>query len=309
MQNDVMALAPAAMTTVVDAMRAVESGRCETVIAYKANKWKRGKPPGPPTDAPRIGGPQQFELPYGNTMTAQTLAMWAMRHFHLYGTREEHLGAIAVTNRRHASRNARAALRETITLDDYFRSPWVSEPYRRLDCDFPIDGAGAVVVTTIERARDLKAKPVYVLGGTCREGIWEEWITWPDLSAMASKPVCDELWRDAPLGPKDVDVAGIYDGFSWLELCWLEDAGFCAKGEGGPFVASGAIDLGGALPTNTHGGNLSEGRSHGIGALLEVVQQLRGECDGRQVEDARVGFVANGGGPIAGVVLLSTELP
>ena len=310
MQNDVMALAPAAITAVVDARTAVREGRCQTVLAYKANKWKRGKPPGPPIDQPRMGGPQQFELPYGNTMTAQTLAMWAMRHFHVYGTKPEHLGAIAVANRRHAGRNPRATQREPITLDDYFASPWVSEPYRRLDCDFPIDGAGALVVTTAERARDLRRAPVYLLGGSYREAVWEEWIDWPDLTTMASKAVSDALWKEVPsLAPDDVDVAGIYDGFSWLELCWLEDAGFCAKGEGGPFVASGAIDLGGSLPTNTHGGNLSEGRSHGIGAMLEVVQQLRGECGRRQVPDARVGFVGNGGGPIAGAVLVATEFP
>ncbi len=308
--NDIMALAPAAVTTVIDAMNAVRSGRCHTVIAYKANKWTRGKPPGPPTDQPRIGGPQQFELPYGNTMTAQTLAIWAMRHFHVYGTRHEHLGAIAVTNRRHAGRNPRAVLRDPLTLDDYFSSPWVSEPFRRLDCDFPIDGAGALVLTTVERARDAGRRPVYILGGNTREAVWEEWDTWPDLTAMASKPVSDALWKEVPaLRPSDVDVAGLYDGFSWLELCWLEDAGFCKKGEGGPFVASGAIDLGGELPTNTHGGNLSEGRSHGIGHIIEVVRQLRGECGERQVKDAAVGFAANGGGPIAGAILLSNDIP
>jgi acetyl-CoA acetyltransferase len=309
LENDVMALAPAAVTAVVDAVDAVKRGQCHTVLAYKANKWTRGKPPGPPTNQPRIGGPQQFELPYGNTMTAQTLAMWAMRHFHQSGTRHEHLGAIAVTNRRHAGRNPRAVLRDAITLDDYLASPWVSEPFRRLDCDFPIDGAGALVVTTVERARDARQKPIYVLGGNYREAVWEEWESWPDLTDMASKPVCDRLWKEVPLTPKDVDVAGLYDGFSYLELCWLEDAGFCKKGEGGPFVASGAIDLGGELPTNTHGGNLSEGRSHGVGHILEVVQQLRGTCGPRQVEGARVGFAGNGGGPIAGAVLMANDLP
>jgi len=309
LESDVMALAPAAVTAVVDAVNAVKSGRCHTVLAYKANKWKRGKPPGPPTDQPRIGGPQQFQLPYGNTMTAQTLAIWAMRHFHEYGTRHEHLAAIALTNRRHAGRNPRAVMREPLTLDDYWRSPWVSEPFRKLDCDFPIDGAGAVVVTTLERARDVRAKPIYVLGGNYREATWDEWDMWPDLTAMASKPVCDALWANAPLTAADVDVAGLYDGFSWLELCWLEDAGFCQKGEGGPFAASGALDLGGALPTNTHGGNLSEGRSHGMGHILEVVQQLRGECGERQVENAHVGFAGNGGGPIAGALLLSDTIP
>ena len=309
LESDVMALAPAAVTAVVDAVDAVRSGRCHTVLAYKANKWKRGKPPGPPTDQPRIGGPQQFQLPYGNTMTAQTLAIWAMRHFHEYGTRHEQLGAIALTNRRHAGRNPRAVLREPLTLDQYLRSPWVSEPFRKLDCDFPIDGAGALVVTTLERARDARRKPIYVLGGNYREATWDEWDMWPDLTAMASKPVSDALWAHAPLRPSDVDVAGLYDGFSWLELCWLEDAGFCKKGEGGPFAASGALDLGGELPTNTHGGNLSEGRSHGMGHILEVVQQLRGGCGERQVADAHVGFAGNGGGPIAGAILLSDTIP
>src|ERR1051326_6807936 len=197
LESDVMALAPAAVTAVVDAVNAVKRGQCHTVLVYKANKWTRGKPPGPPTDRPRIGGPQQFELPYGNTMTAQTLAIWAMRHFHEFGTRHEHLGAIAVTNRRHAGRNPRAVLREPLTLEDYFRSPWVSEPFRRLDCDFPIDGAGALVVTTVERARDHRRKPVYVLAGNYREATWDEWEMWPDLTAMASKPVSDALWKVA----------------------------------------------------------------------------------------------------------------
>ena len=309
LESDLMALAPAAVTAVVDAMNAVRRGQCHTVLAYKANKWKRGKPPGPPTDQPRIGGPQQFQLPYGNTMTAQTLAIWARRHFHEYGTRHEQLGAIAITNRRHAGRNPRAVLREPLTLDEYLRSPWVSEPFRKLDCDFPIDGAGALVVTTVERARDMRRKPIYVLAGNYREATWDEWDMWPDLTAMASKPVSDALWAETPLTPADVDVAGLYDGFSFLELCWLEDAGFCKKGEGGPFAASGALDLGGALPTNTHGGNLSEGRSHGMGHILEVVQQLRGVCRDRQVADARVGFAGNGGGPIAGAILLSDQIP
>ena len=304
-----MALAPAAVTAVVDAMNAVRRGQCHTVLAYKANKWKRGKPPGPPTDQPRIGGPQQFQLPYGNTMTAQTLAIWARRHFHEYGTRHEQLGAIAITNRRHAGRNPRAVLREPLTLDEYLRSPWVSEPFRKLDCDFPIDGAGALVVTTVERASDMRRKPIYVLAGNYREATWDEWDMWPDLTAMASKPVSDAVWAETSLTPADVDVAGLYDGFSFLELCWLEDAGFCKKGEGGPFAASGALDVGGALPTNTHGGNLSEGRSHGMGHILEVVQQLRGVCADRQVADARVGFAGNGGGPIAGAILLSDQIP
>jgi acetyl-CoA acetyltransferase len=125
---------------------------------------------------------------------------------------------------------------------------------------------------------------------------------------MPSRMVSDAVWARAGLHPTDADTAQIYDGFTWLTLCWLEDAGFCAKGEGGPFIASGATALGGQLPLNTHGGNLSEGRSHGAGHLLEAVSQLRGACGPRQVPGARVAFAANGGGPIAGAVVLSTEI-
>jgi acetyl-CoA acetyltransferase len=197
-------------------------------------------------------------------------------------------------------------LREPISLDDYLASPYVAEPFRRLDCDYPIDGAGAMVVTTLERARDLRQPIVRVLGAGRRDGKMDEWEMWPDLTSMASREVSDRVWQRSGLSARDVDVAQIYDGFSFLALCWLEDAGFCAKGEGGPFVASGAIALGGSLPMNTHGGNLSEGRSHGIGHFLEGIEQLRGTAGPRQVPGARVAFVANGGGPIAGAVVLAT---
>jgi acetyl-CoA acetyltransferase len=306
--EDVFALAPAAMTALDRAVRAVESGRCRTVLVYKCNKWKRGLPPGMP-EQPLAVGERQWTLPYGLGMTAQTLALWAMRHFAVYGTTCEHLGALAVQTRRHAGLNPRAVLREPLTLEQYLASPWIAEPFRRLDCDYPIDGAGAAVLTTAERARDLRQRPVHVLASATREAVWEEWEQWPDLTTMASKPVSDAVWKESGLAPQDVDTVQLYDGFSWLALCWLEDAGFCAKGEGGPFVASGATALGGRLPLNTHGGNLSEGRSHGVGHLLEAVAQLRGTCGPRQVPGATVAFAANGGGPIAGAVVLSTETP
>jgi acetyl-CoA acetyltransferase len=308
LREDLMALAPAAMTSVHTAVEAIRGGQCHTVLTYKANKWKRGVPPGAGNNAPRVGGIQQFTVPYGHAMTAQWLALWAQRHFYEYGTTCEHLGRLVVTTRTHAGLNPRATLRTPLTLDDYFRSPWISEPFRKLDCDFPIDGAGALVITTVERARDLRQAPIYVLGCARRDGLMEEWEMWPDLTTMASKEVSDRVWAESGLTPQDADVAEVYDGFSFLALCWLEDAGFCRKGEGGPFVASGAIELGGTLPTNTHGGNLSEGRSHGIGAVLEAVQQLRGNCGARQVPNARIAFAANGGGPIAGAMVLANQL-
>jgi acetyl-CoA acetyltransferase len=305
--EDVFALAPAAVTALDRAVRAVASGECEMVLAYKSNKWKRGQPPGV-QDEPRAAGDYQWTMPYGLTMTAQTLAMWARRHFHQYGTTCEHLGALAVQTRRHAALNPRAVLREPLTMEHYLASPWIAEPFRRLDCDYPIDGAGALIVTTAERARDLRQRPIYVRGCETRDGVWEEWEMWPDLTTMPAKHVSDAVWAQSGLTAKDVDTAQIYDGFTWLTLCWLEDAGFCAKGEGGPFVASGTTALGGSLPLNTHGGNLSEGRSHGVGHLIEAVCQLRGACGPRQVPGATVAFAANGGGPIAGAVVLATEI-
>lgn len=309
LREDLMALAPAAMTSIHTAVEAIRSGQCQTVLTYKANKWKRGVPPGAANNAPLVGGIQQFTVPYGHSMTAQWLALWAQRHFYEYGTTCEHLGKLVVNTRKHAGLNPRATLRTPLTLDDYYRSPWISEPFRKLDCDFPIDGAGALVITTLERARDLKQQPIYILGCARRDGTMEEWEMWPDLTTMASKEVSDHVWAESGLSPQDVDVAELYDGFSFLGLCWLEDAGFCKKGEGGPFIASGAIELGGSLPTNTHGGNLSEGRSHGVGAILEAVQQLRGACGARQVHDAKIAFAANGGGPIAGAMVLAKDLP
>jgi len=307
LREDLMALAPAAMTSIHTAVEAVRNGQCHTVLTYKANKWKRGVPPGAGNAAPLVGGIQQFTVPYGHAMTAQWLALWAQRHFYEYGTTCEHLGKLVVTTRKHAGLNPRATMRAPLTLDDYYRSPWISEPFRKLDCDFPIDGAGALVITTVERARDLRQQPIYVLGCARRDGMMEEWEMWPDLTTMASKEVSDHVWRESGVSPRDVDVAEVYDGFSFLALCWLEDAGFCKKGEGGPFIASGALELDGVLPTNTHGGNLSEGRSHGVGAAIEAVQQLRGRCGERQVPNAQVAFAANGGGPIAGAMVLSGD--
>ena len=307
LRDDIFALAPAAVTALDRAVEAVASGRCETVLAYKCNKWKRGLPPGM-QEAPRAAGDHQWTMPYGLTMTVQTLAMWAMRHFAVYGTTCEHLGALAVQTRRHAALNPRAVLREPLGMEEYLASPFIAEPFRKLDCDYPIDGAGALVVTTPERARDLRQPPIWVLANATRDGVWEEWEMWPDFTTMPSKQVADAVWAQSGLRPEQVDVAEIYDGFTWLTLCWLEDAGFCAKGEGGPFVASGATGLGGRLPLNTHGGNLSEGRSHGVGHLLEAVAQLRGTAGPRQVAEARIAFAANGGGPLAGAVVLATEL-
>jgi acetyl-CoA acetyltransferase len=192
-------------------------------------------------------------------------------------------------------------------MQDYFNSPIVTTPFRMLDCDFPVDGAGAVVLTTLERARDLPNPPVTVLGGEMATGPRPDWDQWPDLTTMAARRAADRLWERTGVRPQDLDVAQVYDGFSWLALCWLEDLGFCAKGEGGPFVAEGNAALGGAIPSNTHGGSLSGGRLHGITHVIECVEQIRGTAAGRQVPGAELGVVTAGGGTMAGALLLGTK--
>lgn len=295
---------PAAVTPVIAAAEAVANGACDTALIFRSVKRNRARPPGMAADQ-RVGGDNQFRAPFGDTMTSQWLAMWAQRHMHEFGTTEEHLGAIAIAFRDHATRNPRAPLRDPITMADYLASPIVTTPFRRLDCDFPVDGAGAAVITTVERARDLPHPAVRIEAGRFATGPRPDWDQWPDLTHMAAKYCARDLWASSPLTPTDVDVAYVYDGFSWLALCWLEDLGFCAKGEGGPFVASGAIARGGSLPTNTHGGSLSGGRLHAISHLIECVEQLRGTADQRQVEGARTGVVTAGGGTMAGALLLA----
>ncbi len=252
----------------------------------------------------RVGGDMQFRAPFGDSLTSQWLAMWARRHMHEFGTTEEQLGHVAVTFRRHASMNPVAPLRDPITLDDYFAARVVTTPFRLLDCDYPVDGGGAVVITSPERARDLPRPPVKVVDGVFATGARPDWDQWEDLTYMASRYAAGRLWQRTGRSARDVDVAEVYDGFSWLALCWLEDLGFCAKGEGGPFVADGNVALGGAIPSNTHGGSLSGGRLHAISHVIECVLQLRGECGERQVADATRGIVTSGGGTMAGALLL-----
>lgn len=303
--SDLFGYTPAGITPVIAASHAVALGHCDVALAYRS--LKRQGPPGMGWGGTgRAPGDMQFRAPFGDTLTSQWLAMWARRHMHEFGTTEEHLGHIAVTFRDHASHNPSAPLRERITLEDYFASRVITTPFRLLDCDYPVDGGGAVVLTSLERARDLAKPPVRVIDGVFASGPQPDWESWPDLTQMASKFAAGRLWERTGMSPRDVDVAEIYDGFSWLALCWLEDLGFCAKGEGGPFIADGNIALGGSIPCNTHGGSLSGGRLHAISHVVECVQQLRGECGDRQVESANTGLVTSGGGPMAGALLLQS---
>jgi acetyl-CoA acetyltransferase len=233
--------------------------------------------------------------------------MFAQRHFHEYGTTREQLAWIALNGRRNAARNPNAIYRDPMTMDDYLAARMISTPFCLFDCDVPCDGATAVIVSRVEAARDLRHPPVRVEAvGTALRGR-PSWDQYDDLTTMATRDAGAHLWSRTDLKPTDVQLAELYDGFSFLALSWLEALGLCGVGESGPFVEGGTrIALDGELPLNTHGGQLSAGRLHGYGFLHEAVLQLRGDAGDRQVPgDPRVGVAAAGGGNTCGCLLLT----
>jgi acetyl-CoA acetyltransferase len=318
-----------ACAAVANAAMAVESGAAEAVVVYRSlcqGQFRRfGQGPG---NAPTRTGPRRvphvrraaslleahvaFTMPFGMFSPPIAYAMVLRRHMHLFGTTEEQMGHVAVTTRAHAARNARAVMgQRPMTMDDYLASRMVSEPFRLFDCCLENDGACAVVVTSAERAADTAKRPVSVLGaaqGTLQgfgHGQYSN-VGMPDddYASAGARGVAARLWARAGVGPGDVDVAQIYDHFTGLVLLSLEDFGFCARGEGGPYAASGALAWpNGALPTNTHGGSLSEAYIHGLNHVIEGVRQLRGEST-CQVEGAETCLVTSAAGvPTSALVL------
>jgi acetyl-CoA acetyltransferase len=243
-------------------------------------------------------------LAYHAYSAANWLAMHCRRHMHLYGTTREQLGALAVNSRLNAGKNPLAAYREPITMHDYLSARMISEPFGLLDCDVPIDGSIALVVSLPDHARHCDhSVRVEAMGGASGAGGWYQR---PDFPKMASVDAAAELWSKTDLKPSDVDFAELYDGFTFLTLAWLEALGFCGDGESGPFVEGATrIALDGELPLNTYGGQLSAGRMHGYWVVHEACLQLRGQAGDRQVGRHEVAAVAVGGGPIAGCLLLS----
>jgi acetyl-CoA acetyltransferase len=241
-------------------------------------------------------GPQQWEAPYGHTLISK-YAMAARRHMHEYGTTIEQLAEIAVSARCNAAGNAEASYREPITVEDVLGGPMIADPFTKLHCCIRSDGGAAVVLVAEDRAADLPKPPVWVLGtGECTTHVSTS--QWPDMTtgpAAVSGPLA---FRRAGVTAEDVDVAELYDAFTYMLLVTLEDLGFCKKGEGGPFVADGRLRLGGALPTNTDGGGLSAVHpgQRGLFLLVEAARQLRGECGPRQVPDARIAVASGTGG-------------
>ncbi len=297
------------------AAAAIAAGLCEVVvIAYAAtpySSFKRGGAGfGSRQAAPGVTPMAEWELPYGNRMPVGAYALAASRHVHEFGTTPEQLAQIAVDMRRWATMNPRARLRDPIGVDDVLASPVVASPLRKLDCCLVTDGAGAVVLTSAERAKDLRKPPALVLGtGTCHTHSMISQM--PDLTTTGAVVSGAQAFRTAGLGPADIDVAQLYDSFTITVLLLLEDLGFCPKGEGGAFVADGVLGPGGALPSNTTGGGLAYTHPgmFGIFLLVEAVRQLRGECGDRQVPGAEVALAHGSGGALSAMstVILGTE--
>ncbi|MEE9202408.1 MAG: acetyl-CoA acetyltransferase [Dehalococcoidia bacterium] len=300
---------PGGCMTVMAAAQAVALGTANYVVCYRAMNGRSGTrwgQAGPMEDY--CGTEGQFMLPYGWVSAPQIIAMWCRRHMVKYGTTSQQLGAIAATCRQHASLNERAMKRTLITIDDYLDSPMIADPFRLLDICLETDGACAVVVTTAERAQALRHRPVYIMAAAQGAGPLASMSPWPnqwaDHSECYARYIAPRLFAMAGITPKDIDVAEIYDCFTYSLLVQLEDFGFCSKGEGGAFVAEGRIGLGGELPVNTHGGLLSEGYIHGMNHIPEAVSQLRGDAGPRQVRDAEIALVTGYGASMGSALIL-----
>jgi acetyl-CoA acetyltransferase len=252
-----------------------------------------------------------FLQPSGLAGPGHLMSVLARRHMHLYGTRREAFAEIAMSQRKNAMNRPKALKRTPMTLDDYFSARMIAEPLCLFDFCLETDGAVAVITTSLERARDLKQRPVPVVaaahGGTREWGRAFAWMGMPDemFASSGHAPVAKKLYQRAGVGPADIDVALLYDHFSAMVVMQLEDYGFCARGEGGPFVESGAIRYeGGSIPLNTHGGQLSEAYIIGMTHLKEGVEQMRGTAI-NQVKDAELALVTGGPAalPVSGLIL------
>jgi acetyl-CoA acetyltransferase len=307
---------PGQLGAVINACTAVASGLARHVLVFRT-VWEStaqggGRRQGIGTGGGgkfRASGFMQWTLPFGAASAACWIAMFARRHFHEYGTTREQLAQIALNARKNAALNPKAIYREPLSLDDYLSARLISTPFCLYDCDVPVDGATAVIVSHVDAARDLRKPPLRVEAvGSALHGR-PSWDQFDDLSTMALRDASKMMWSRTDLAPDDVAVAELYDGFSFIALAWLEALGFCKVGEGGPFIEDGRnIALDGRIPLNTQGGQLSAGRLHGYGFLHEACQQLWGEGGAHQVPgDPQVAVAAAGGGPLGGCLLLTRQ--
>ena len=289
-------LGGAACGLVLQAVLAVSRGMAKHVLVYRAVNGRSGRRYGSGVVTSRRGEKSSaFTEPYGLLVPAQSSALRIRRHMHEFGTTVEQLGAIAVAFRKHACLNPKAIMYDRpITMEDYFDSKMFFDPLRMFDCALEADGACAFVVTAAANAGNMKQRPVYVMNAgqdlPAERGSFAR--SWEESGGARMGP---ELFAGAGVTPQDIDVVGFYDHFSPVIITKLEDYGFCERGEGGPFLENGRIEVGGELPVNTSGGHLSEAYMQGMNHIIEVVRQLRGQSPA-QVENAELGLLDSGDG-------------
>lgn len=298
--------------SVIAAMIAVASGLARHVLCFRTlwastheTLMRQGKIRTGPT---AMGGDMGWGASAGAISAAHVLAQNAQRHFHKYGTTRETLGWIALNQRANAARHPEAIYRDPMTMDDYLSARTITTPFGLYDCDVPCDASIAVVVSAADAADDLAGPLVRVEAAGTQLIERPEWVQSTSTHEPQVFGPAAHLWSRTDLTPEDVDVALLYDGFTFNCLSWLEGLGFCEVGEAKDFLDGGKnIALDGVLPLNPHGGQLSHGRTHGMGLLEEAVLQLRGDAGERQVADARTAVVSSGGLTPSGVLLLRSD--
>jgi acetyl-CoA acetyltransferase len=300
-------------TAIEQAAMALAHGRCRYALVWRAlHMPAQGSYQPSYEGTASIGGDLAFSLPYGLSGAPMGFALSYMRYMKLYGARREHMAALALACRRGANKNPHAYFRDTpLSFEDYMNARMISDPLTLLDCDIPVDGAGAVVLARADRAASLPNRPAYITGlgqagfagnrppisiGTLGADLFEE-------CRNTAASIGRSLWETSHLKPTDVDAAMLYDGFSPDVYFWLEGLGFCKEGEAFEFIQDGRVEIGGEFPVNTFGGNLSEGRLHGIGHWIEATLQVQGRAGARQIPKAEniavaTGMLNNGSGAI-----------
>jgi len=305
---------PGPLAGVINGAMAIAAGLCRHVLVFRtiteASRRQTDKGAGALTNK-TVGRDSSFfwqwYTPFNVLSGINLMAMYAQRHFHEYGTTPEQLAQIALTCRANAALNPKAIYRTPLSMDDYMASRMISTPLRMLDCDVHCDASTAIILSRADAARDLPNPPVRIeaIGSALRQPwSWDQ----IDLTAMATCDAADMMWSRTDFKPGDVGNAQLYDGFSILTMMWMEALRLCPRGESGRFVEGGSrIALDGVLPVNTNGGQLSGGRTHGLGYVHEACTQLWNRGGARQVKPHQVSVVASGGGPLAGSLLLVRE--
>jgi acetyl-CoA acetyltransferase len=293
---------------VLAAVYALNAGIARHILVVRSHKRQHRRYLPTVSTVAQAWDEDAFTAPYGAAGGAGRAALLATRHMHEYGTTQEQLGAVCVLARQHAAGNPRAVWRDTpITMADYMAAGWIATPFKLFDCDYPIDGAVALVLSRAECAGDTRA-PVWVESVGQAPGADTERLHRLSYIDTAPRAAARQMWARTSLRPDDVDVAEVYDGFSASAISWLEDIQLVPEGAGGPFFAAGLGHIGGPRPwVLTDGGQLGGGRLHGFGKLAQAVRQLRAEAGQNQVSKADVALACSGAQSVASLVLLTRE--